>query len=260
MVAVLSRNDTSVDEIHAVSGSAQAIPADDRDVSIAVVADDHQDCSRVNRLLDGAAVETFTVPLSHEPPASPEQTFAAVVCHRQGSASLPATTLPRHLRAGRIIVLSDCTSENTVLQFLQSGARHVFDLNDSDTVLQARLEAALRRQRNFLMRSFTVANFHFDVQKRKVIRDGVAIDLSPKEFEFASYIFSRLGKIVVNAELMTAVWSLPAHMDTRRIDTAACRVRKKLGLGGNSEWELRRIRCVGYRLTRVHSNVIELGP
>jgi len=73
--------------------------------------------------------------------------------------------------------------------------------------------------------------------------------LSPKEYEFAYYLFVNRHRVIVNAELMMSVWSLPSTMDARRIDTAACRVRKKLQLTENSSgWCLRRIRRVGYEL------------
>ena len=56
---------------------------------------------------------------------------------------------------------------------------------------------------------------------------------------------------MATSELLTSIWSLPASMDTRRIDTAACRVRKKLRLNASDGWELNRIRRVGYRLIKV---------
>jgi len=157
----------------------------------------------------------------------------------------------------RIIVLSDCVREETVVRFLDAGARHFFQLHESDVILQARLEAGLRQHRRVYLRSIVEGDIHFDVQKRKVTRAEQPIDLSPKEFEFACHLFSRLGKVVKNAELMTSVWSLPADMDTRRIDTAACRVRKKLRLSRDHGWELKRVRRVGYRLSRIESGI---GP
>lgn len=258
MVAVMSSSNSSAYEIHRVGCAAPPVAEEDWGSTVALFADNVQDSVRINGLLKNSKADSLAVSLCHVSALPAQEAFAAVVCYRQGAACVD-TTLPHPIRAQRLIVLSDCTRESTVLRLIKRGARHVFDLHDNDTVLQARLEAALRRHRNVLMRSFSVADVHFDVQRRKVVRDGLQIDLSPKEFDFASYIFSRQGKIVVNSELMTAVWSLPPHMDTRRIDTAACRVRKKLGLCGNRGWELKRIRCVGYRLTRIEPNVVELG-
>ena len=160
---------------------------------------------------------------------SEEPCFAAVVCYRMTDEDLPYAPLEKH-RTSRIIVMSDCNREQTAVGFLKRGARHFFDIRESNTLLQARLSASLRQHRGVMQRPLVIGDIHFDVQKRQVTRAGVLVQLSPKEYEFASRVFSNIDQVVSNSELMTSVWSLPPHMDTRRIDTAACRVRKKLSL------------------------------
>lgn len=183
----------------------------------------------------------------HEPE---EPCFAIVVCHRHTDEDIPEAVLQKH-RDARIIVLSDCSREQTVVDFLDRGARHFFNIRESHRLLRARLTAALRQHRGVFRRPLTIGDIHFDSQKREVRRGGKLVQLSPKEYEFASRVFSNIDQVVSNSELMTSVWSLPPHMDTRRIDTAACRVRKKLRLSSDDGWELKRIRRVGYRLTQV---------
>ena len=181
---------------------------------------------------------------------SEEPCFATVVVHRVTDEDLPYAPLEKH-RNSRIIVMSDCNREQTVVGFLKRGARHFFDIRESETLLEARIAASLRQHQGVLLRPLVIGDIHFDVQKRQVTRAGVLVQLSPKEYEFASRVFSNIDQVVSNSELMTSVWSLPPHMDTRRIDTAACRVRKKLRLCTDHGWELKRIRRVGYRLTQV---------
>lgn len=183
-------------------------------------------------------------------PEAAEPCFAIVICHRQADHGFPEAILEKH-RAARIIVLSDCSREQTVVGFLDRGARHFFDIRESHRLLRARLFAALRQHRGVFRRPLAVGDIHFDAQKRQVHRGGRLVQLSPKEYEFANRIFSNIDQVVSNSELMTSVWSLPPHMDTRRIDTAACRVRKKLCLSTDHGWELKRIRRVGYRLSRL---------
>jgi len=149
----------------------------------------------------------------------------------------------------RVVVLSDCTAETSIVHALEQGAHHYFDIAESPTVLQARLGAALRQHALHTRRVLDVAPFKFNLERRSVYRDGKLISLSPKEYEFAYYLFANRHRVVVNSELMTSVWSLPSSMDARRIDTAACRVRKKMQLSESSSgWSLRRIRRVGYEL------------
>lgn len=178
-----------------------------------------------------------------------------VICHRQNpsgtNSTIELSSLPLPLRHKRVVVVSDATDEAVVIKFLEEGAHQCFNLNQSQTTLTARLEAAFRQHRHESTDSFTQGDIRFDLQTRRVTRAGEYIDLSPKEYEFAYYLFVNRGRIVATSELLTSIWSLPASMDTRRIDTAACRVRKKLRLNASDGWELNRIRRVGYRLIKV---------
>jgi DNA-binding response OmpR family regulator len=181
------------------------------------------------------------------------QYVATVVCHRKSTAR-QVTALPQCLPGKKIIVLSDCESEQTVVSLLNSGAHYFFNLSESNTLLQVRLEAALRQSRKSTNKSFTVGDIYFDAEKRMVTRRGNVVDLSPKEFDFAYYLFFNRERMVCNSEILTSIWTLPASMDTRRIDTAACRLRKKLELNSENDWLLKRIRTTGYRLIPVETS------
>lgn len=175
--------------------------------------------------------------------------FAVIVCHSMLQSEDPLPT--DQWGAARVIVVSDNCEEQFVISTLAAGANYLFNRGDSDYVLAARLESALRQHGRATKKPLCVGDIQFDIQKRVVSRAGKPVDLSPKEFDFAYYLFCNSERIVGNNELMTSVWSLPADMDTRRIDTAACRARKKLNLFHGQGWELKRIRKVGYRLEQV---------
>lgn len=171
-----------------------------------------------------------------------------IVCHRE-SESQPVPRLPQVRNAGRIVVFSDSRNERTVVDTLEAGAHHFFDIAESPRILQARLLAALRARQQPTQGKLEVAPFRFDLGKRRAWREDQPIGLSPKEFDLAYYLFFHRGRTVGNSELMTAVWSLPRTMDTRRIDTAACRLRKKMGLEApDPHWRLKRLRSEGYKL------------
>lgn len=180
-----------------------------------------------------------------------DQYFASVICHRDINSEALCSSLVSNVPGARVLVVSDCIAEQTVVPILENGAHHVFNLRESRSLLQVRLEAALRQHGRLTRKSFRHGDIHFDVQKRRVSRAETPVDLSPKEYDLAYYLFSNRERVVGNSELMTSVWSLPPGMDTRRIDTAACRVRKKLRLIEQHGWELKRIRRVGYRLIRI---------
>lgn len=187
------------------------------------------------------------------------QVAATVLIHSEREDSgVGSMVLQESLPAERVVVLTDSYTEEVIVSLLYSGAHHVFDLHESPAILQVRLEAALRQHSRLASKSFSVGDIHFDVPKRRVKRSGKQVDLSPKEYDLAYYLFSNRDRIVGNNELMTSIWSLPPSMDTRRIDTAACRLRKKLRLTVDQGWELKRLRCVGYRLIPSTPDVSDL--
>lgn len=218
---------------------------------VLVLASEPADRQLMNELL----VETAPCPDFRRPDPSasdddaPGSGFplATLVCHRASEVE-PYPRLPGLEVRGRIVVFSDCMSEPVVVATLEAGAHHYFDITEPRPLLKARLAAALRSHARQLRCEVVVTPFHFDPRKRRVRHDGRAVALSPKEFDLAFYLFSHRGRVVGNQELMTAVWSLPRTMDSRRIDTAACRIRKKMGLDGRAGWRLRRLRGEGYLL------------
>jgi len=182
-----------------------------------------------------------------------KNSVATIVCHRK-IRDCHSLDLAEQYPGQRIIILSDCESEQTVVSLLNNGADCFISLHESNSVLQARLEAALRKTQDDVNRSFAVGNLYFDANKRSVTRNGELVELTPKEFDFAYYLFSHRDRVVCNSELMTSIWSLPSTMDTRRIDTTACRIRKKLFSDIRSGWVLKRLRSIGYRLIPVDDN------
>lgn len=210
---------------------------------VAVFAKDHEDAV----LIGNSLARCGYVP-NHTGLADPKAAcFGAIICHREDE-DMTALYLLRQFKARRVVVVSDNQRERTVVSLLNGGAHHYFDFNDSESVLTTRLDAALRVHVPKIRRFLSIDDISFDTQKRTVHRADALIDLSPKEYELALYLFSHMDRVIGNGELMNAVWSLPSDMDSRRIDTAACRVRKKLGLTPVRGWELKRIRMVGYRL------------
>jgi len=218
-----------------------------RNTDVAVLAVDVADRSLMQELLHNVGYMAGFFDNEAALEASNTHPRATIVCHRKSSRA-PSPGLPRNQRGQRVLVFSDCTSEQEVVGTLEAGAHHFFSIDESRRLMQARLEAALRQHYRPWQSELVVSPFRFDLEKRQVSLHDEPVNLSPKEYEFAYYLFSNRQRVVSNGELMTSVWSLPPSMDTRRIDTAACRVRKKMLLNEQTGWSLRRLRRVGYEL------------
>ncbi len=176
-----------------------------------------------------------------------------IVVHRYSEQN-PAPCLPQREKPSRLIVLSDCDSEQIIVNTLNKGAHHYFDITESQRILSVRLSAAMRNHQYNSIDVLEVYPFKFFVERRRVTHNDKPIHLSPREFALAYFLFSNNGRVVVDSELMVSIWTLPSSMDSRRIDTAICRIRKKMNLYENaSGWNLQRLRQVGYRLLYEHA-------
>jgi len=190
-------------------------------VDVSVIGSDFNYKQVVKELLHDAGFAPRTHE-DHNKALQSEYANVVVVCIRAETDG-PKPYIPAFCSGRRVVVFSNHKTEASIVHCLENGAHHHIYVE--------------------------VEPFRFDLERRNIYLNNKLVNLSPKEYEFAYYLFVNRHRVVVNAELMMSVWSLPANMDARRIDTAACRVRKKLQLTENSSgWCLRRIRRVGYEL------------
>lgn len=88
----------------------------------------------------------------------------------------------------------------------------------------------------------------FDVDARRVTRDGREIHLTRREFDLALYLFRHPDRVLSRAILLERVWGPQRRdLDTRTVDTHVSRVRRKLGMA-DSGWRLAAVYDHGYRL------------
>jgi two-component system response regulator RegX3 len=80
--------------------------------------------------------------------------------------------------------------------------------------------------------------------------NGEQVELTQKEYVLACYLLQNIGKLISRNELMTEVWGHSTKMHTRTIDTHISRLRKKLNLTPDNDWQLSAVYQYGYRLDR----------
>ncbi len=227
--------------------SESGLPAAERPV-IAIVSTDKADSAWLVDIAEALGFDAECYLNTEAFEAAGITPCAVIVCFRVATATTRVPVLPPGVRGCRLLVMSDLLDEQHIVDTLDAGAHHLFTFGESARITAARIHAGLRRHDPLRNRSIEVSPFTFELAHRRVTLEDSALDLSPKEFDLAFYLFSNRGRVVTNGELLTSVWSLPQDIDTRRIDTAACRVRKKMSLGQRTGWVLRRFRREGYGL------------
>jgi len=174
---------------------------------------------------------------------------AIVIFHRV-STQCRRPILPSRYNTSRLVVLSDCSQEKTIVDTLNAGAHRYVSLHEPEKILQARINAALRCHLQRECQTLDVEPYIFNQDKRTAYYGNRLLDLSPREFELAYYLFSNRDRVVTDSELMTSVWTLPPSLDTRRIDTSICRIKKKMNLNSvYSKWNILRLHRKGYQVT-----------
>lgn len=97
--------------------------------------------------------------------------------------------------------------------------------------LQARIEALLRRARNYGKHpetELTVGDLHMDLLSRTVTRAGQEIYLKPREFRLLEYLMRHAGQVVTRTMLLENVWDYYFDPQTNVVDVHISRLRYKI--------------------------------
>ncbi len=84
---------------------------------------------------------------------------------------------------------------------------------------------------------------HLDNRRRALVVDGVATELSQREFLLMSYLLRRDGQVCTRQELLSDVWGVEFDPGTNIVDVYVRRLRRKVG-----EHLIETVRNHGYRL------------
>ena len=143
--------------------------------------------------------------------------------------------------------------EEDIVQALRSGADDYLIKPLRRMEFLARVEALLRRHGRGRADGAPVeiGNFRLDTGGRTLEKNGVALELTQKEFEVASLLLRNVGRLLSRAYLLDSVWGISADVSTRTVDTHASQLRSKLGLYPEEGWRLSAVYQHGYRLERV---------
>jgi len=116
--------------------------------------------------------------------------------------------------------------------------------------LIARIEALLRRTRHAPPKNFRFGDVEVDGDRRTVLRDGVAVTLTPMEFDLLVALLKRGGAVASRVELLQEVWGHSAAVLTRTVDTHIAELRRKLERDPAAPEYILTARKAGYRLSQ----------
>jgi DNA-binding response OmpR family regulator len=149
-----------------------------------------------------------------------------------------------------IIFLTARSSEADVVRGLNAGGDDYVVKPAKQHELVARVAAVLRRLglEGGDGDAFELPPYRVDPKRQRIRFDDRDVELTPREFELAAFLFRRHGRIVSRDALLENVWNMNASVSTRTVDTHVSRLRKKLELNGEFGWRLSAVYQHGYRL------------
>jgi len=149
-----------------------------------------------------------------------------------------------------VIVVSARDEGAGIVALLDAGADDYLVKPFAADQLDARIRAVLRRADSVKAPGpVTVGGIVIDVRARSAVLDGVALDLSPKEFDLLNYLAERAGEVVGKRELLAKVWNQPYGGADKTVDVHLSWLRRKLGESADAPRYLHRVRGVGVKLT-----------
>ena len=138
----------------------------------------------------------------------------------------------RKISTTPVMMLSARQHTDERVEGLRAGADDYLVKPFAFSELVARLHALLRRARTAqapdpetLLR---LGDLELDLLKRRAVRAGRRLDLTPKELQLLELLLRRQGEVLSRTEIAERVWDINFDSGTNVIDVAIGRLRHKL--------------------------------
>lgn len=113
--------------------------------------------------------------------------------------------------------------------------------------LIARVKSLLRRTRSEASdnESYHAGGLSVNVPRHSVTLHGVAVSLTPKEFDILVYLLKNPGLVLTRDQIMSGVWGYDFDGESRTVDVHIRTLRAKLG---EEAVRIETVRGIGYRM------------
>jgi two-component system, OmpR family, KDP operon response regulator KdpE len=157
----------------------------------------------------------------------------------------------RSFTSAPILVLSARDREAEKIAALDLGADDYVEKPFAIGELLARLRSALRHRAGGQVQPMhiEIEGLAIDMDKRRVVKDGVLVKLTPKEYDLLCILARHAGRPVTHGQILTSVWG-PAHKDdTQYLRVFIGQLRAKIESDPTAPTIIRTEAGIGYRFS-----------
>jgi DNA-binding response OmpR family regulator len=146
-----------------------------------------------------------------------------------------------------ILMLTAKGQEEDIVRGLELGADDYITKPFSVRELMARAQAFLRRYQAGAAPCYKFGRFQLDTVSHRLLKDGVEVPLTNKEFCLLEYFLQRPGRAFTRDSIMNAVWGNTIMVTARSVDRCVTTLRGKIEPDPHRPMFIHTIREIGYR-------------
>lgn len=206
-----------------------------------------------------ALIKKYALFEGHEVIEASDGMEAVEICRKQTFDIIIMDVMMSELDGFSAVKQIKKTQDTPVLMLSARGEEydkiHGFELGIDDYVvkpfspkeLMMRVDAIVKRSKKAAGTDhevIAVEGLTADFTARKVIIDGVNVEMSPKEYDLLFYMLKNLNVALTRERLISEVWGYDFYGDDRTLDTHIKLLRKSLG---DYARFITTLRGVGYR-------------
>jgi len=137
--------------------------------------------------------------------------------------------LRRQGRSTPVLILSARRSVDDRVRGLQAGGDDYLIKPFAFSELLARLQALIRRSTGVAEPTrVEVGPLRLDLLTREVERDGVRLELRPREYALLEHLMRHAGRVVSRTAILSHVWGYSFDPHTNAVDVLVSRLREKV--------------------------------
>ena len=143
-----------------------------------------------------------------------------------------------------VVMLTARGEEQDELFGFELGVDEYISKPFSPKILVARVEAILKRVKQYTKETKKYDGIEIDKEGRTVKVEGKLIELSLREYELLTYLIDNENIALSRDKILNNVWNYDYYGDSRTIDSHIKKIRHKLGKKGKY---IKTMRGIGYK-------------